>query len=481
MVRTVLSLIAAFGIGSVLAKPNVLFIAVDDLRPELNCYGAAHMATPNIDRLAEQGTLFERAYCQVAVCGASRASLLSGLRPESTNCWNYFTPLREKRPDVLTLPQHFKQNGYATAMLGKIYHSPSDDASAWSVPIEKLAPQKKGNGKSYVATPDSAFVRVGGRNPKRRGPATENGGNVPDEAYVDGENARRAIVAMENLAKHDQPFFMAVGFIKPHLPFNAPGKYWDLYDRSKIVVPPAKDQIDSVRYGRSGWGELKNYADIPRGVDPLDDQLSRRLIHGYYAATSYVDALVGQLLDSLEQIGIADDTMVILWGDHGWYLGDYGDWCKHTNYEVATHVPMIIAAPGMKKGQRTAALTEYVDIYPTLAELAGLELPKHLQGTSLVPLLVDPGRPWKEAAFSQYIKNKRGEGSMLGTSVRTERYRYTEWVSRKTGKLDARELIDFKTDPGATRNVAAAPENAEVLEQLGALAKRSGTGLPVPK
>ncbi len=458
------------------AAPNVLFIALDDLRPELGCYGKEQIISPNIDRLAARGMVFERAYCQVAVCGASRASLLSGLRPESTGCWTYNTPLRSQRPEVITLPQHFRDNGYATGMLGKIYHSAGDDAASWSVNMDALAPRRAGNGRSYVATPDEAFVPHARQEGRRMGPATENGGDAADEAYVDGENARRAVVAMEALAAAGDPFFLAVGFIKPHLPFNAPGEYWDLYDPAMIPIPPREDVIASVPYGRSDWGELKAYSDIPGDADTLDDAISRRLIHGYYAATSFADAQVGKLLDAVGRLGIADSTIIVLWGDHGWYLGDFGDWCKHTNYEVATHVPLVIAGPGVTPG-RTRALTEFVDIFPTLAELAGLERPGHLQGTSFVPLLSHPEHHWKEAAFSQYIRNKPGVGAMLGTSVRTDRYRYTEWRNRRTGALDAKELIDFATDPGAARNVAGDPGYAEALVGLAELAGKSGAGV----
>ncbi|TWT68210.1 sulfatase [Crateriforma conspicua] len=458
---------------------NVLMIAVDDLRPELACYGATHIHSPNIDRLARSGIQFNHAYCQVAVCGASRASLLSGCRPETTDCWDFKTPLRSKMPDVLTLPQHFKNNGYETCFLGKVYHSRNDDASSWTLKAERWAPSDPKKGKGYVATPMNKRVQHPTIKNLKHGPATENGGDVPDDAYTDGHNAQRAVKLIERFADHDKPFFLAVGFVKPHLPFNAPGKYWDLYDRDQIQIPPRVDIVDSVPYGRSTWGELKNYPDIPRNVDTLDDETTKRLIHGYYAAVSYTDAQVGKLIDALEQTGQRDNTVIVLWGDHGWYVGDYGDWCKHTNYEVATRVPMIFSAPQISADHQTNALAEFVDIYPTLCQLTGMAVPEHCQGESLTPVLSDPNRNGKAAAFSQYRRNKPGVGSVLGTSIRTERFRYTEWRRVKGGQLEDIELIDFQTDPEATRNVAAQPQYQSFLPTLQKLCAQSKTGVPL--
>ena len=461
---------------------NVLMIAVDDLRPELACYGAKHIHSPNIDALASRGLRFNLAYCQVAVCGASRASLLSGCRPETTNCWDYKTPMRSRLPEVLSLPQHFKQNGYQTAFLGKVYHSKTDDPQGWSLSADELVPANRGLGKAYAKphkqqSKPKQGSKLKGSSKLKAGPSIENGGEVADNAYVDGHNAERAVKLLGKLSKEETPFFLAVGFIKPHLPFVAPGKYWDLYDRDSIQIPSKEDVIDGVSYARSSWGELKNYPDIPRDQDPLSDEKSRELIHGYYAAVSYMDAQVGKLLKALDDTGLAENTVVILWGDHGWYLGDFGDWCKHTNYEVATRVPLIVHVPGMKEGAVTNGLTEYVDIYPTLCELTGLEIPEHCQGSSFAPLLEEPEREWKQAAFSQYKKKKPRSAVMLGTSVRTQRYRYTEWREVESGRLDALELIDFDKDPNALRNVAAGPEYASEIERLSELAKKSAQGV----
>ncbi|MEZ6057688.1 MAG: sulfatase [Planctomycetaceae bacterium] len=464
-------------------RPNVLFIAVDDLRPELKCYGSQQMLTPNLDRLAARGVLFQRAYCQVAVCGASRASLMSGCRPETTQCWDYKTPLRSKMPNVVTLPQTFKQSGYQTSFLGKVYHSPTDDASSWTLSADRIAPSQPGKGAAYVLPANRVGDSKRAEDGTRFAPSVENGGDVPDDAYKDGETASRACQMLSHFKESNKPFFFAVGFARPHLPFTAPGKYWDLYDRDSIRVPSRQDVINGVPYAGSSWGELKNYSDIPNNVDPLDDAKTKELIHGYYASTSYVDAQIGKVLDKLDELKLAENTIVILWGDHGWYLGDFGDWCKHTNYEVATRVPLLIAVPtslGDYRGQR-AAMVELVDMYPTLCELAGIDVPKHCHGDSFKPLLENPDRPWKEAAFSQYIKGKPGAGPMLGTSIRTERFRYTEWRSRRNGSLDAIELIDFEKDPEATKNVAAEAAYQEYLPHLAKLAQQSSTGTRPPK
>ncbi|TWU58725.1 Choline-sulfatase [Rubripirellula tenax] len=459
---------------------NVLMIAVDDLRPELACYEAPYIHSPNIDRLARQGVRFDRAYCQVAVCGASRASLLSGCRPETTGCWNFSTLLRSKMPDVLTLPQHFKQNGYETTFFGKVYHSPKDDAESWTLNASDWAPQQRGKGHSYLKDYSDDVPQPQKTNNQKvqpkAGPSIENGGDVADERYVDGHIAERAAKVIERFADHDKPFFFAVGFIKPHLPFNAPAKYWDLYDRSSIEIPPRKDVVDGVPYGNSTWGELKNYPDIPKNVEFLDDDKTRELIHGYRAAVSFTDAQVGKLLDALERSGQREKTIVILWGDHGWYVGDFGDWCKHTNYEIATRVPLIVSAPGLDPNRSTRSMAEFVDVFPTLCEMTGLEVPSHCQGKSLTPILVDPSATIKPAAFSQYLRNQPGVGSMRGTSIRTERFRYTEWRNMKTGELDAIELIDFDNDPGATVNVAAKPEYESYLPGLAELCAKSKTG-----
>jgi len=445
-------------------KPNVLFIAVDDLRPQLRCYGREQIISPNIDRLAAEGLLFERTYCQQAVCAPSRASILSGTRPDTTKIYDLGTPLRKAMPEVLTLPEHFKNNGYQTLSIGKIYHHPDDDAQGWTVRPYRAGtfPEGPWKGRGYLTEQAIAQMeRYNRAHPgmKGRGPAFE-AADVPDEAYPDGANTVHAIEQLRRFK--DRAFFLAMGFYKPHLPFNAPKKYWDMYDRSKIKL--AENPFipkNAPSYATTNWGELRNYYGIPK-KGPCPDELARQLIHGYYACVTYIDALIGRLLDELDRLDLRKNTVIILWGDHGWKLGEHASWCKHTNFELDTHAPMILSIPGMKTaGQRTAALTEYVDIYPTLCQACGLSIPAHLEGISVMPLVEDPERPWKKAAFSQYPR-----GKVMGYSMRTDRFRYTQWQERKTGKVLARELYDHLKDPDENVNVAGEPEYAEHTRRL---------------
>jgi iduronate 2-sulfatase len=459
-------------------KLNVLFIAVDDLRPELGCYGVPVIKTPNIDALAARGTLFDRAYCQQAVCSPSRTSLLTGKRPDTTRIYDLQTHFRGTIPDVITLPEHFKKNGYHAQALSKIYHGGLDDPQSWSVPswrpdrptyadpktVAELAPIAK-----KLADEDAGFkvletdpktglalkVRAGRR---PMGPAWECC-DVPDNYYADGATADHAIEDLRQIK--DKPFFLAVGFLKPHLPFVAPKKYYDLYKESDLHLatnpfPPK----DCPEYALAHWGELRAYRGMPKS-GPVSDQQALELIHGYYAATSYTDAQVGRVIAELDRLGLRDNTVIVLWGDHGWQLGEHGEWCKHTNFEVACRSPLIISAPGQKhEGAKTENLAEFVDIYPTLCELCGLPAPDGLEGTSLVPVMEDPKRPWKKAAFSQFPRK-----GLMGHSIRTDRYRYTEWADHGEPPA-ARELYDHKIDPDENVNIANLPESKALVEEL---------------
>jgi len=440
-------------------RPNILFIAVDDLRPELGCYGGDYIKSPNIDRLARQGMTFNRAYCQQAVCSPSRSSLLTGTRPDTTKVWDLRTHFRDALANVVTLPQHFKQNGYFVQGMGKIYHPGFDDPPSWSVPWQTAtAPEyalfKSGN------VEDEDKPRKNGK--RRKGPAFE-GADVPDNFFKDGKVADPAVSTLRELSKKSEAFFFAVGFAKPHLPFVAPKKYWDLYDPAQIKLAPnpfhPKDAPDYAL--NSGSGELHQYMGIPDG--PIADNLARQLKHGYYACVSYTDAQIGKVLAELERLGLRKNTIIVLWGDHGWKLGEHGEWAKHTNVENDTNAPLIVSVPGMKNaGAHTDALVEFVDIYPTLCELAGLPLPGHLEGRSFKPLLDDPNRPWKTAAFSQYPRK-----GLMGYSMRTDRYRFTVWVDRHDhSKVDAIELYDHETDPQENTNIAKLPQNAELVQRL---------------
>ncbi len=456
-------------------KTNVLFIAVDDLRPQLGCYGQKQILSPNIDRLASQGLLFERAYCQQAVCAPSRASLLSGLRPDSTKIYGLKTPLRKALPNVLSLPEHFKNNGYETLSIGKIYHHRNDDLQAWTEkPFRAGAfPKGKWKGRGYLTEQAIKQMREYAKeNPSKagRGPAYE-AADVPDSAYPDGANTDHAIAQLNRLK--DKPFFLAMGFHKPHLPFNAPKKYWDLYDPQKIKLAEnpfiPKDAPD---YALSNWGELRNYVGIGK-KGPLSDDLARKLIHGYYACTSYIDAQIGRLIAELDRLNLRQNTVIILWGDHGWKLGEHAMWCKHTNFEIDTRAPLIISVPWTKaQGRRTFALTEFIDIYPTLCELTDLPLPPHLEGKSFVPLLNDPDLPWKKAAISQYPRRLADkQNGVMGYSMRTKNFRYTEWRHFLSGQVRAKELYDHKKDPHENTNVANDPNYKNTVDKLAKMLK----------
>jgi len=458
--------------GKVGAKrPNVLFIAVDDLRPQLGCYGHKEIISPNIDRLAASGIRLDRAYCQQAICAASRSSLLSGCRPDTTKIYDLSHPLRQMMPDIVSLPQLFRNNGYTTISLGKIYHHRDDDLVGWSEKPDYERGAWKGRGylapesiEDIQAAPAKAkavqgkAAAKGGAAKMGQGPAFE-GPDVPDNAYADGIISDNAIARLRKFAAAGEPFFLAVGFYKPHLPFNAPKKYWDMYPTEKIRLPENdKPPTGATRFTLADWGELRQYTGIPK-AGPCSEELTRQLIRGYCACVTYTDAMIGRVIDELDRLKLRDNTVIVLWGDHGWKLGEYGCWCKHTNVELDTRAPLILAAPGVKSGQVSTGLCEFVDIYPTLAELCGLEAPKTCEGVSLVGLLTDPSRAWKSAAFSQYPR-----GNVMGYTMRTDRWRYTRWVG-KNFETVAEELYDHRADPGENHNVLAKTDQA-VLKTL---------------
>ncbi len=463
-------------------RPNVLFIAVDDLRPEFGAYGAGYIKSPNLDRIAKAGITFNRAYCQQAVCSPTRSSLMTGTRPDTTKVWDLETHFRTALPNVVTLGQHFKNNGYFVQGMGKIFHGGLDDAPTWSVPWQSPRGQAYGlpenlalNQRQNAApTPGADVTPKKNKNGKKqksatprnsRGPAFE-GADVPDNTFADGKVAELAVTALGEIAQKKAPFFLAVGFVKPHLPFVAPKKYWDLYDPAKIQLAPNKFRPkDAPDYAVQAGGEMRAYHGIP--AESIPDDLARQLKHGYYAAISYMDAQVGRVLDELDRLDLRKNTIVILWGDHGWKLGEHDAWCKHTNTENDTNTALLLSVPGMKHaGTKTNGLVEFVDVYPTLADLAGLSLPSHLEGASFKPLLDNPQRAWKQAAFSQYPRSNAGQ-QLMGYAMRTERYRFVAWVHRNDHtKIDAIELYDHQIDPQENQNIAKRPENAALVEKL---------------
>lgn len=453
------------------AKYNVLFFAVDDLRPEFGAYGKDYVHSPNMDALAAKGITFNRAYCQQAVCSPSRSSLLTGARPDTTKVWDLETHFRKAMPGVVTLPQHFKNHGYFVQAMGKLWHGGFDDAPSWSVPWTAPKSQSYGLPENIeLVKRKSAEAKAAGKTGKTlsrsaRGPAFESA-DVPDNYYHDGALADLAIAALQQIKAKNQPFWLGVGFLKPHLPFVAPKKYWDLYDPAKIQLATNRQRPKGAPdYAIGDGGEMRAYEGIPNGHIP--DDLARQLKHGYYAATSYMDAQMGRVMAELNRLGLADNTIVILWGDHGWKLGEYDAWCKHTNVELDANAPLLLSVPGMKQaGKRTDALVEFVDIYPSLAELCGLPLPGHLEGTSFVPVLNAPDQPWKPAAFSQYPRTNKGQ-QLMGYSMRTDRYRFTRWVDKRDhSKVDAVELYDHQLDPMEMVNIATLSANVELVKRL---------------
>ncbi len=425
--------------------PNVLFIAVDDLRPQLGCYGQTQMISPNIDRLAAGGTVFTRSYCMVPTCGASRASLMTSIRPARNRFVTHLASAEKEAPGITTLNTHFRNHGYYTLSNGKVFHHSTDSAAGWSEPAWR--PQRA---STYL---DPANQTIAGKN--ERGPAFEFA-DVSDDAYADGQLAVKAIEDLRRLQADDQPFFLAVGFFKPHLPFVAPQRYWDLYDRDQIHLPVnSEPPQDAPAESIHNFGELRSYAGIPP-KGRLPEELARSLIHGYYACVSYTDAQIGKVLDELDRLGLAENTIVVLWGDHGWNLGEHTLWCKHCCYETSMRAPLIVRGPGLPAGQQTAGLTEFIDIYPSLCELAGLPIPEHVQGRSFVPLLHDPDGAGKAMAVGRF---------QSGDTIRTAQYRFTEYTN-PAGVPQADMLYDHDGDSGETVNLSERAEHADTVQEL---------------
>jgi len=438
-------------------KPNVLFIMVDDLRPKLGCYGDENIMSPNIDALAGQGTVFNKAYCNYPVCGPSRASLLSGLRPNATRYTSNQSSVESDAPNIVPIQNCFKNNGYYTIAMGKVYHHKKDYVEGWSeMPWYPTDSEKKKDHpdgwRDYQKEENLALSRVN----KGKGNSFEIG-DVADEDYFDGRIATRAINKLKILKEKDQPFFMTVGFIKPHLPFNAPQKYFDMYPLEDISLPDNYYAPEDVpEEAMHNYFELRAYLDIPNKKKAIADIKAKELIRGYRACVTYVDAMVGRVLNSLEEQGLAENTVVVLIGDHGWHLGEHSLWAKHTNFDLNLNSTLIVKAPGMKGGQKTEALVEFIDLFPSFCELAGIPAPSHLEGDSFVPVLSSPKKKWKEAAYS-----KMGDG----WSVRTQRYLYTEWIN-KQGEITNNMLYDHKKDPNENVNIANDPKMAKVVNEM---------------
>ncbi|MBK3518223.1 sulfatase [Carboxylicivirga marina] len=479
-------------------RPNVLFIAIDDMKPLTGSYGADFMVTPHMDELANSGVIFTNAHCQQAVCGPSRASIMTGMRPDYTGVWDLKTRMRDVNPDILAMPEFFKNNGYETVAVGKIYDprcvDKEYDKPSWSIPYKEsskyIYPAEYGEpGLSYYALKDrkekvhalEAEARKKGVNvhkyvSDRFKPSVEMA-DVPDEAYIDGQIANNAIKYIDQFSKEkSKPFFLGVGFKRPHLPFAAPTKYWELYKRDEIELAkypyPVKDGVN-MAYHNSG--ELQSYTDIPPlssftdiNTMELPDDKQKELIHGYYAAISYIDAQVGKVMAKLKETGLDKNTVVVLWGDHGWHLGDHSMWCKHSNFEQATRVPLIITAPGFEAGTY-AHPAEFIDVFPTLCELSGLKTPSQLQGLSLVPAFKDNDEMVKPVAVSQFNRGKK-----KGYSIRSDRFRLTLWMKDgwntskplRGDEIVAGELYDYQMDELETTNLYNKAKYETVKRQL---------------
>lgn len=444
-------------------KPmNVLFITIDDLRPTLGCYNAPLIQTPNIDKLASEGMVFNRAYCQAAICAPSRPSFLSGLRPDSTGVYGFKKTFREKAPNVVTLPELFKNKGYFSTYYGKIFHSDKPDPQSWSREGHITEPTAwRGYVLKESQIEDSISIATPG--PPRYGPAFEMA-DAPDGAYPDSWIADSAINVLEEVALTGQPFFLAVGFIKPHLPFVAPKKYWDLYNPADIKIPEYREMPDgSPLYSINRPGGITTRYSGFDDRNHVSEEMTLKLNHGFLASISFVDAQFGRVIDKLKELDLYDNTLIVVLGDHGQKVGEYGAFMKSSNFEIDTRAPLILNCPGKRdKGQRTNALVELVDIYPSVCELIGIEKPAHLQGTSLNALWNNPEMEWTDYAFSQ-----RKEDKYLGNAMRTDRYRLVVWsLFENREQIEAIELYGLQNDPGETRNIAKEPENKELLDNL---------------
>jgi len=442
---------------------NVLFIAVDDLRVELGCYGDEHVRSPNIDQLASRGTLFERAYCQQTVCNPSRASLLTGKSPDQLQVWDLPTHFRVHTPNVVTLPQYFKIHGYHTQCVGKIFHNWRQDKwkgdpVSWSVP-SRLHYNSHGNDKPQVdgELPPNLVSGMGGTECR----------DVSDEAYFDGRVAKLASQTLRECAARKSPFFLAVGFWKPHTPFNAPKKYWDLYERSQIPLP---------RHLKSPKGVPELAMTSARYHGGEDSEFLKEMHHGHLAAISYLDQQVGKVLRTLDDLSLRKNTVVVLFSDHGLHLGEHGLTRKTTAFELDAHVPLIIASPGQAEQQSVSDLVELLDLFPTLTTLCHLPHPVGLAGKSLVPLLKTPGLSINKVALTQtprpnYPRGKRP--THMGYSIRTDGFRYTEWRNFQTDQVVSRELYDHSEDPLETENVVGSrshvANNKKLAKQMQAL------------
>ena len=432
-------------------KQNILFISIDDFRPKISSYGETKMITPNIDKLASEGLQFNNAYTNIAVCGASRASLMTGIRPSLNRFNDFSTRAQVDTPQAISLNQLFMDNGYQTISYGKIYHHSDDFQQYWSEKDKGQIQSDFQDPKSIERVKNAEKGEYGNKNLTYEYP------DVDDYAYNDGKITKNAIQKLKVLKEDDQPFFMAIGYVSPHLPFIQPKKYWDMYDHDSIQLAdnsyqPKNSPFIAIEAQHNSAELRKNYLDIP-AQGKLDDDLARNLIHGYYASVSYMDALIGELIKELDDLGLRDNTTIILWSDHGYFLGEHGFWCKHSTFHEAVKIPFIMSSPGYAKNQITDSFTELVDVYPTLCELANITPPTYIHGKSLTPVLKNPSIQLKDEIYTRY---KQGE------AVIDANYSYTEFYRGKTyvGNM----MYDMKNDLKQNIDISKTPANAKLVK-----------------
>ncbi|MHA7942279.1 sulfatase [Formosa sp. 3Alg 14/1] len=491
-------------------KPNILFLSIDDLRPDLGAYGNAEMKTPHIDALASTSMLMLNTHSQAAVCATSRASTMLGYRPDSTRVWHLGDKFREINPDAVTMPQYFNKSGYYTVNIGKIFHNYMPDSISWDEPDLKPAPYNTApyanrDAETYYYTKEALAIQKRDRDlfkAKRkgkiygdgwnRGPALE-AADVPDSLFYDAMQTTLALETIDRIKDKKQPFFMGLGFYRPHLPFVAPKKYWDLYPKGSVSPAPNPKLPENapVMSANSNY-ELRNY-DNPYTIgrpedEPVPEKYADSLKRGYYASVSFIDACVGRLVEGLKERGLYENTIIVLWGDHGWKLGDHNGWGKMTNFYIDTHVPLIIKQANQTEGKRIEALSELVDIFPTLCDLSGVEKADYFQGTSLTPLFSNPNLAWKDAVFTQFRRRARVSkdgNEYMGYSMQTKQYHYIEWYAwdneaKEKGAYATAELYDHAVDPNETVNIAGQSDQKQLIEQLSVQLKQ-GWRAAVPK
>ena len=433
-------------------KHNILFISIDDFRPKINSYGESQMITPNLDKLASEGLQFNNAFTNIAVCGASRASIMTGIRPSQDRYNDYTTRASKDTPEAVTLNQLFMENGYETISYGKIYHFPDDTKEYWS-------DSDGGAHQADYQDPEAQARKKNGEIGEhgRKGPAFEYP-EVDDYVYNDGKITKRALMKMKDLKNSDKPFFMAVGYVSPHLPFIQPKKYWDMYDHDEVLLADNPYQPKNSPFvameSQHDSAELRGmYLDIP-SEGPLSDEMSRNLVHGYYASVSYMDVLIGDLIEGLDDMGLRDSTTIILWSDHGFFLGEHSLWCKHSTFYEAVKIPFIISSPGYSKNQTTESFTELIDVYPTLCELTGIKPPNYIHGKSLVPVLKNSKKHIKNEIYTRY---KQGEAVIDKDFSYTEFYQGKEYLGNM--------LFDLNKDKRQNIDISKLPKNEDLVKK----------------